>query len=316
MTSRTPSPRAARCSRGFTLVELMAAVFISILVIGTLYHVFNRVQVVFRIGNNQAQVLERGRALMDMMVRDLETMAPSGNPEVENLSVRDFGVEFWQAGMPFLKGNAVFHTLDRAYYLCQQTHTSGPTSAPGNAQYWTLIGPASYTTILENEKLMSGDFFFVGRDRDWHTYGYGLYSRDAARTPNPMVGALYRCHESSAQTNLLSVMASYRSRAYGAHYQKIADGVVHLRMRAISAYDIGKALWHEPVLRGDRVPLFVELELALVEDSLAREIQAKGEEFTGTDADRYQEQLKLLMGGTERIHFFRQLVPIRNRYFR
>ncbi len=302
-------------ARGFTLVELMAAIFISILVIGTLYQVFSRVQGIFRIGNNQAQVLERGRALMDMMVRELEMMSPANLPSIENLSVRDFGVEYWQPGMAFAKGNVAFNPGDRAYFVCQQEHDpSGQANAPGNPQFWRVLNPAEYTAVVDSEKTLRGDFFFIGKDRNWHAFGYGLYSGAGARDPNFLLGALYRFHKPMANwSEIAPVVANHHSRGGAAAYQKVADGVLHLRMRAISAQDIGRALWYEPVLRGDKVPLFVELELALVEDTLAREMEVKGEEFVGTINDRFNKQLELLANNTDRIHFFRQLVPIRNR---
>ena len=97
--------------------ELMVAILISVLVIGALYSVFSRVQEMFRVGHNQTLVLERGRAVMDMVIRDLEMMQATGSVFTENLNARDFGVEFMLSDKSFVDGlglgNIVFRQEDR-----------------------------------------------------------------------------------------------------------------------------------------------------------------------------------------------------------
>ena len=52
---------------GFTLVELMGAVLISIMVIFVLYSLFDKVQDVFMVSQNRSRVLEQGRVAMDIL---------------------------------------------------------------------------------------------------------------------------------------------------------------------------------------------------------------------------------------------------------
>ena len=63
--------------RGFTLVELMGAVVISLIVILMLYRIFDRVQSVFTVSQNRARTMEAGRVAMDMMVKDFQALAPA-----------------------------------------------------------------------------------------------------------------------------------------------------------------------------------------------------------------------------------------------
>ncbi|MBL67799.1 MAG: hypothetical protein CMO74_05005 [Verrucomicrobiales bacterium] len=310
---------------GFTLVELMAAIFISILVIGALYQVFSRVQEMFRVGHNQTKVLERGRAIMDMIVRDLETMCAADlGPSYENLHARDFGVEFWQEGTPYSEGNVVFSQSDRTYHVCLKNHrVAGAPNGPGTP-FWRALKPEEFRTLLPyqheylpSEQLYSGDFFFLGHDRDWHAYGYGLYAPEGPRVPNQVAGSLYRFHSVLAGAEVVpDLLRSHNTRLGGMQYNKVADGVVHLRLRAISAMDPGRAPWHEPIFKGAHVPLYVEVEFGLLEDTVVMDLEAKAEDFAPMDPKRFPAMMEILEANLDKVHLFRQLVPIRNsRYF-
>ena len=61
--------------RGFTLVERMGAVVISMIVILMLYEIFNKVQSVFVKSRNRAISMELGRLAMDMLVEDFQTLS-------------------------------------------------------------------------------------------------------------------------------------------------------------------------------------------------------------------------------------------------
>ena len=60
---------------GFTLVELMGAVVISLIVILLLYKIFDKVQSVFTVSQNRARTMEQGRVAMDMLVNDFQALA-------------------------------------------------------------------------------------------------------------------------------------------------------------------------------------------------------------------------------------------------
>ena len=396
-------------ARGFTLTELSVAIFFSIVIIGALYIIFSRVQEVFRTGHSQAKVLERGRAVMDMIVRDLEKIDASEMPGVENLIARDYGVEFydpkilynlydivsgstrtdrnyyfyqgpsgvlpsepgksywrwvepgtpfhdsyaptlpgWNNGKPRMWQNAkgatynvgdlVRHGDNGRKYFCQKGHVHEDKYTNPQFSYWGRLDPWEYQTHTEpwkqspdlaskltpdqfsvnrgGERLYSGDFVFLGRDSGLQAFGYGLYSPHGKRKPNPLTGTLYRYHENNPARLPSKKIEFYKKRAALGNYQKVTDGVVHLRMRAISAQDPGRALMQQPYFTGKHVPLFVEVELGLLEDPVTKEMNARTEGYLPGGAEWYKTQMSILRENMDKVHFFRQLVPIRNsRYF-
>ena len=84
--------------RGFTLVELMGAVVISMIVILLLYEIFNKVQSVFVKSRNRAISMELGRLAMDMLVEDFRTLGAAklydDTGEVPNI---DWGYDSWNS---------------------------------------------------------------------------------------------------------------------------------------------------------------------------------------------------------------------------
>ena len=56
------------------MVEMMAAVTISIILILLMYGIFDKVQTVFVVGQNRARAMEEARAAMDMLKRDFESI--------------------------------------------------------------------------------------------------------------------------------------------------------------------------------------------------------------------------------------------------
>lgn len=68
---------AAKTRRAFSLVELLTAVSITVVIIFALYAMFNQTQKALRANVTQVDVLESGRAAMEMMCRELEQMSAS-----------------------------------------------------------------------------------------------------------------------------------------------------------------------------------------------------------------------------------------------
>jgi type II secretory pathway pseudopilin PulG len=66
-----------RPTRAFTLIEVMVVVLLLSLIVIALMSVFNSTQAAFRASVTQTDILEGGRAVMDLMAGDLKAMAPS-----------------------------------------------------------------------------------------------------------------------------------------------------------------------------------------------------------------------------------------------
>ena len=81
-------------SRAFSLIEVMVAVSLLSFIIVGLLAMFFQVQRAFRAGTAQADIMEGGRATMNLIVRDLQEMTASGVDLVTNcLVTASFGAE-------------------------------------------------------------------------------------------------------------------------------------------------------------------------------------------------------------------------------
>jgi len=72
----------------FSLVELLVAVSITTVIIFALYAIFDHTQKAFRGSISQVDVMESGRAAMDLITRDLEQLSASNEANVTNLFAR------------------------------------------------------------------------------------------------------------------------------------------------------------------------------------------------------------------------------------
>lgn len=75
-------------TRAFTLIEMMITVALLGFIVLGLTAMFIQTQKAFRAGVAQSDVLESGRAAVDLMVRDLESATPSRIPQVTNFLSR------------------------------------------------------------------------------------------------------------------------------------------------------------------------------------------------------------------------------------
>ena len=285
---------------GFTLIELLVSVFISVTILIALYMVFDRVQLVFRKGHGQSHVLERGRALMDMISRDLESITPSDFPTYNLVS------------------QSVNHTFLAA-------KDAPPNMTPAQQGLY----------MLQTEPLHAAELCAVGFDGGWKVFGYGLYSLNSTAPLSDLVGSLWRYEESLVdRSSVPNSVAFCISPAGKAKFQKVAGGIIHLRVRAFAqpipiagstAFE-PRAIIENPAFTGDAVPTHVEVELGLVEERLLDELANIAERFDAQmmnepdpqkrlalQIQKFDSQRVFLTSHLDRVHMFRQLVAIKNR---
>ena len=186
----------------FTLIEILVTVaLLSFIVLGLLM-TFNQVQRAFRNSLGQTDVQEGGRGAMDMMVRELEQATPSEAPILGNVALN--------------RQMSFFAELDSSF-------------SPPMMQ--ALPG-----TTLTRMNIIQHFFFLTKLNQDWIGTGY-MVLPDA---PGAMTGSLYRfCMTNSPRylPNLLSGM--FRDEVNNSNFRtnltRIADGVVHLKLRAFAA---------------------------------------------------------------------------------
>lgn len=283
---------------GFTVVELMLSVAIMTVIVIGLYTVFDQTQKALRSSMTQIDVLEGVRATTDLLVRDFEGAAPV---DFNNTNLTSFA-----ASTAVFAKSAEIRGLDPA-------------------------GDPVMRTVLQ-------DVFFVTRQNDmWTAVGYWvgtITTNSGFPSPPGAAGRLFR-FSYSAPAHLFSVTNLYTRFANAAQReassQGILDGVVHFRVRA---YDVdGKALVHtlqtntpmdlrpwfiDPLRNTEpwtetaywfksttvpRFPSALELEVGILEPQVAIRVNSIPVE---------SEALKFLSRQADKIHLFRQRIPLRN----
>jgi hypothetical protein len=187
--------------RAFSLIELLTAVSIMLVIIYSLYEMFNQTQKALRSNVTQVDVLESGRATADMIGRDLEQIQACNVGQGINL----------YAGLMFAGNSPPVRPL-------VQTDLDGVTPLR--------------TNVLD-------EFFYLTRQTNqWYGTGYRVLFADNG------VGTLYRMTVSTnyhllTSTNLMypfmnTVPLTNRYTGEVTNYNRVADGVLHLRL---TAYD-------------------------------------------------------------------------------
>src|SRR5213593_2982544 len=75
----------------FSLIEIMVAVTLLAVITVGLLSMFYQTQRAFRLGANQVDILESGRATMQLMGQELQEAYPSHIPDVPNFEAAPFG---------------------------------------------------------------------------------------------------------------------------------------------------------------------------------------------------------------------------------
>jgi type II secretory pathway pseudopilin PulG len=280
--------------RAFTLIEVMVVVTLLSLIVIALMGVFSSTQAAFRASVTQTDVLEGGRAAMDLIAGDLRAMSPSG-------------------GTNYVVVNNVFYLGPVNFAASVKKATSPPLIQPLTAS------SSSRTNVLE-------DFFILSRaNRTWTGVGY-VVDTASSNSVNP----LYRF---SMSTNLAAAsplvlytnfVGEVNSGAF-TNMSHLMDGVIGLRVRAYdlngvwltNGYSFGmsntlKNVSYSPPYWGEvgcymfsnSLPASVEVELATLED---RTLQRASVWLNGSIA-----QSNYLAQQAGKVHLFRQRVAIPN----
>jgi type II secretory pathway pseudopilin PulG len=292
-----------RKREAFSLVEILVAVGLMSFIILGLLAMFLQTQRAFRASITQVDVLESGRAVTEMLGRELEQMSPSQVPGCIN-----FFMDIPKLGSP------------------PYAQVSSTTTEP---LYQALPGSAQRRT-----NTIDRFFFLTRQNRDWIGTGYQVI----ADTANAGVGTLYRFSQTIPGnfryptpypplptpaplcTNFVTAPLTNLSR--------IADGVIHLRVRAfdtkgnlitpaqpgLPAQPAGLKnttwLW-DPYVPDEiactffdsALPAYLELEIGFLEPRTLERCKALG---------NVAAQRAYLSNRCAQVHLFRQRIPIRN----
>jgi hypothetical protein len=222
----SPPQRAPSSARAFSLVELLVAISLLSLIVLGLVAMFVQVQRAFRGALTDSDVLETGRAIMNAVGRELAEMTPAqtANAPRAAATTTNFFVEFPPVGSPL-----------RCLPMLQGLPPLG-----GGAQ-------------VERTNLLQRFFFLTGTNQAWTGIGYQVLPDTNAAGGGTGIGTLYRfCLSTTnrpwyqmpasvlSSNFLYAVEKSYPLFLQGAcsvpfaSVSRVADGVVHLRLRAFA----------------------------------------------------------------------------------
>ena len=295
----------------FSLVEVLVVITLLSLIVLALMAVFNSAQTAFRASITQTDVLEGGRAAIDVMTSDLRQMAPSYG---RSNNLVQFAPTFFYCN----SNNPVnFYAGTNKYGI--------------NPLVQSLAGSsAQRTNVLEN-------FFILGRGSlngspAWIGTGYVVFPR-ATNSFYP----LYRFYMTEnaegapVPTNLFNgFMSAIFSSAFSgtftnSNWSHLLDGVVDLTVRAYDPHGIwmtnGYPYGYTNVVKNaiflpatlgecgfylfsNTLPASVEIEMGVLED---RTLQR-----AATWPNNSAAQNKYLAQQAGKVHLFRQRVTIPN----
>ncbi len=306
---------------GFSLIEIMITVALLSFIILGLLAMFNQVQRAFRSSMTQVDVLESGRAVTDMLARDLEQIYPTRypNPDNNGPSTNFVAVVNTKFAQPMLQG------------LPGTTDATGPNQGP----YRTNLIQTLFFTTRYNQDFIGNGYFVYPDSVDNAGVGLG-------------VGTLYRfttnrSKNTSAKlfgdfTNTIQNIFQNGTTNMPASVSRIADGVIDFRFRTFDTngvvmipYGNGHlAFWigtninpiRVAITNGygdyfpstdqmnywyvsNAVPASVELELAFVEQRII-------DRFKGIGSVNQPAQRTYLSNHVAEVHVFKQRIPIRN----
>lgn len=285
-------PQGVTRQRGFSLIELMLAVSISTVIIAALYAVFNQTQRALRSNVNQVDVLESGRAAMDLLTRELALVAATHRPFTTNLFIFRPPANLSQAAL----NQPVVQPL--------------PQSAGARMDFsrtntlWEVFFVAK-----ENEIYQGTGFRVLGAIN-----GVGTLGRFSTNVPSARL----------SYTNLIRAVLEQPP----ASYSRIADGVIHFRVQAFDSrgypmnwYDVAPANATNTYVNvrldrernliaesrasfvNDALPAYLEVELGILEPDVLDQYRSfpANSDFART----------FLASHVGQVHLFRQRVPVR-----
>lgn len=279
-------PKRARFQRGMTLVEIMVASSLLLVILVGLMLMFNQTQKAFRAGLRQNDVLENGRAALDIIARDIEQMSASHLSQVPNVQVQ------------------LHSSVNPVIYEALGT------------------GGVEVTNYLQTFFFMqyNGDW----AARGYRVLQSTINTQGLDITNQTLVGTLYGFRVTSPEVyedeHLRTFHGPAEDLVKNGQLRRIIDGVVHFK---VTLYDKSGLPFTNNVppevsvisgfhgldrinLFGSALPAAVDLELGILEPQAmdrVRSLVADG---------NYNGVRNYLANNTGKIHLFRRHIPIRS----
>ena len=302
----------------FSLVEILLVVTLLSLIMLALMAVFSSTQTAFRASITQSDVLQGGRAIMDMVSADFRQMAPSDSIYAPEMTI---GTNF--------------------YNIPSETYLTAPVnfwlSTPATTLQQSLIGVSqgqSRTNQVQcffilscQNQIWKGVGYFV--DTRSSTYIFPLYRYDSSWTT-----LSNRWGPTQIFSNFLANLSTPVLEA-NPNLHHLLDGVVNLNVRAYDPngvmltngyaynqpYLVRNATFNQVppvstfsgdvsmIMCSNTLPAAVEIQMGVLEDRSLAQAASFGLTYSGTQPYYYSNYLSQQAG---KVHLFRQRVDIPN----
>ncbi len=277
-----------RRQSGLTLVEIMVASSLLLVILVSLMMMFNQTQRAFRIGLRQNDVMESGRAALDMIAREVEQMSAAYRPGIPNAQVKLHSPS--PAFPPFQfdspDGTTQTEYLQSFFFL----------KYDGN---WNALGYRVLHSTVHTQSLDQVDNILVGALYNFQTNFPEIYTNEHLDTFH------------GVPLNMINDKTMRR----------IVDGVVHFKisfydqrgMPFTNNIDLGWAVTNHLTvagmtnvdLSGAALPAVVDLELGILEPQALQQVRPLIADGNYTGVRNY------LSNHCGKIHIFRRQIPIR-----
>ena len=260
------------CLQAFSLIEIMVAVTLLAVIIVGLLAMFYQTQRAFRAGMAQVDVLEGGRATMELITRELQEVSASSDSPVTNFEAR-VPVGYASLNLELPAGETISSTIQDLWFLRrfnddwfgESYHVGNPVAGVGTLYRMFVTG---------------------GR-----TNAPGL--TDLLRTP--LIDT-----NSPLTTNFIRVadgVVHFRVVPFDSRGLLLTNNDFNAGIYAIPSGPIYYSF-------SNTLPAYVDIELAVLEPKAVEQVRAR--------ANNIAKAIEYLKKQPGRMHFFKQRVALRN----
>ena len=300
--------RGGRAPRAFTLIEVMVVVVLLSLIVIALMAVFNSTQAAFRASVTQTDVLESGRAAMDLITGDLRAMSPS------------LGISNQVIYRPNYDGPGPVN-----FYAGTNAYRNPPLIQ-------SLVASSDSRTNLQQ------DIFILSRDNlngvpTWFGTGYAVclspsntyslyrFSTNRAMAQSGSASNLFwvdfqnfiASPNNGSYSHLLDGVVNFQVRAFDANGRLILTNRVNIYTNALAYNATPPRIFytsHSVYFFSNALPASVEIEMATLEDRTLQRAESRQPNLPAPPAT--DSRTRYLQDQSGNLHVFRQRVAIQN----
>lgn len=309
--------------RGFTVIELMLAISIMGVIVYALYSMFNQTQKALRNTETQSGVSDKARAIMEILVREIEQAQPTylavTEPDGDYHQITNFysSLEFFQRiQTDNREGSGVrrrTNVLESFYFTTTETNwwnvvgykVNHATNVVGELKRYAWTNNFRYHPDLFMKA--AGGFLEtpVTNEQFFHHIADGVIH--FKMTPYDVNGRQLAYNSENKVPGLYKI---YRTRSNGspmtphAKYNDVETNAVREANVLLRQYIQNSTNFTVASFRSNALPAFVELELGMLEEDALRQ-------YYLMLSDKNPNAASFLQDKISKVHLFRQRIPIR-----